>query len=258
MPSPVLRQRYDGLCVDRSGTGFDLDGIHFKTTNGQSGILTDHDGVVLIKDWAFVEDELTEIADNDIRRMLEVGIFQGGSAALWPLVLPLERYAGIDIRDTEQLAFPPSVTEHPRWKVVRLYGKTSQDDASTLNTIIDGLGGPLDLVVDDASHEYRLTERTFEIVFPRMRAGGMYIIEDWAWAERPGPWDEPTHPWYARDSLTNLILRLTLLHGARPEIITRMVMRRGFVALWRGGASLDDHFDIESSYPSRRRLTQVI
>ena len=40
-------------------------------------------------------------------------------------------------------------------------------------------GEPLDLVIDDASHLYGPTMASFEVLFPRLRPGGLYVIEDW-------------------------------------------------------------------------------
>ena len=39
---------------------------------------------------------------------------------------------------------------------------------------------PLDLVVDDASHLYDETKVALEVLLPRVRPGGLFIIEDWA------------------------------------------------------------------------------
>jgi hypothetical protein len=46
-------------------------------------------------------------------------------------------------------------------------------------------GGPLDLVVDDCSHLYEPTRASFNELFPRLRPGGAYVIEDWVWAHTP-------------------------------------------------------------------------
>lgn len=51
---------------------------------------TDEDGVVLLKNWGFVEKQLSELDGLEISRVLEFGIWQGGSAVLWPLITPLE------------------------------------------------------------------------------------------------------------------------------------------------------------------------
>ena len=41
---------------------------------------------------------------------------------------------------------------------------------------------PLDLVIDDCSHLYEATRASFNELFPRLRPGGLYWIEDWPWA----------------------------------------------------------------------------
>ena len=40
---------------------------------------------------------------------------------------------------------------------------------------------PPDLIIDDASHLYSETKTSFETLFPQLRPGGLYIIEDWSW-----------------------------------------------------------------------------
>ena len=35
-------------------------------------------------------------------------------------------------------------------------------------------------MIDDASHLYHPTVTTFELLFPRIRKGGRFVIEDWA------------------------------------------------------------------------------
>src|SRR5215207_423787 len=42
----------------------------------------------------------------------------------------------------------------------------------------------LDLVIDDASHRLEPTRTSFETLFPRLRDGGLYLIEDWKWQIR--------------------------------------------------------------------------
>ena len=37
-------------------------------------------------------------------------------------------------------------------------------------------------MIDDASHMYEHTKVSFETLFPLLRPGGQYIIEDWSWA----------------------------------------------------------------------------
>jgi hypothetical protein len=235
---------------------FWIDGIRFRVSGGSSDQTSD-DGVVLLKPWSFVEAELDAVASIDVQRMLEVGVFQGGSAVIWMLARDLERYIGIDHRSLD-IAFPSAVTRHPAWETVRLFGGVSQDDGTAIRPLLSReLTGPLDLVVDDGSHQYLLTRRTFEICFPRLRPGGAYLIEDWAWAHHP-PFTSPEHPWHGNPSLANLVFRLVVLVAMRPDVIERLIVRRPFVIAIRGNAELDDDFDIDETAGSPRRLSELI
>ena len=50
-----------------------------------------------------------------------------------------------------------------------------------------------DLIVDDASHDGIKTERTLELLWPLVSAGGFYVIEDWftGYPEYDGPCNSP-------------------------------------------------------------------
>ena len=120
---------------------------------------------MLLKTRAAIDAEIAALEGVDVRRMLELGVWQGGSAVAWSVVLPLQRFVGIDIQSVD-IPFPASVTAHPRWRTVTLHGFVSQDDASMLRQIVEeDLDGRLDLVVDDASHQYELSKASFESCF---------------------------------------------------------------------------------------------
>ena len=68
--------------------------------------------------------------------------------------------------------------------VVRVYDDVDQADRGRLAEIVDEEFGdePLDFVLDDCSHLYEPTRASFNELFPRLRPGGIYTIEDWRWA----------------------------------------------------------------------------
>ena len=70
-----------------------------------------------------------------------------------------------------------------RRATIHPYYGVDQADRATVSRILDDEFGtePLDLVTDDASHLLDLTRTSFEMLFPRLRPGGTYIIEDWNW-----------------------------------------------------------------------------
>ena len=98
---------------------------------------------------------------------------------------------------------------------VSMYWKTDQTAAARLRTIVrDEFTAPLDLVIDDASHMYGPTKTTFETLFPLLRPGGLYVIEDWSW----GCW--PSLP-----------ANFSLSHGTElPKLISELVNAAGSMA----------------------------
>ena len=103
-------------------------------------------------------------------------------------------------------------------------------------------GSPLDLVIDDASHLYEPTKASFETLFPMLRPGGIYIIEDWGWAHCK-EFQSPDHPYFGgKLALTTLIFELveataslqTFIHGMKEALIANMSIFKGFAAVERG------------------------
>ncbi len=101
-------------------------------------------------------------------RMLEIGVFRGGSLQLWRKYLGAGvKLYGIDIDPTcAALADPPTQ--------VRI---GSQDDASFLRGVVSEMGG-VDIVLDDGSHVGEHQLASFDALFPLLSDGGLYIIED--------------------------------------------------------------------------------
>ena len=101
-------------------------------------------------------------------RMLEIGVSQGGSLALWRRYLGPEAVIfGIDID-------PACARFDGRDGQVRI---GSQADPAFLAKVVDEIGG-IDLVLDDGSHRMDHVRRSLEILFPRLATGGTYMIED--------------------------------------------------------------------------------
>lgn len=86
----------------------------------------------------------------------------GGSLQMWRKYFSLARIIGFDIYDKSRLNIPG----------VELY-QGSQTD----RTFLESLENPF-IFIDDASHKSDLTIQTFEIMFPRLHSGGIYVVED--------------------------------------------------------------------------------
>jgi hypothetical protein len=100
--------------------------------------------------------------------MLEIGVFQGGSLELWRSFFGQDATIfGIDINpECAQRVDPPNQ--------VRI---GSQDDRAFLNSVLAETGD-LDIVLDDGSHIGRHQIASFRALWPRVKPGGIYMIED--------------------------------------------------------------------------------
>jgi predicted O-methyltransferase YrrM len=186
------------------------------------------------------------------RSILELGMWDGGSVAFWNLCLSPEMHVGADIQDrADSEYFRRFVESRDASDRVKTHWQVDQADSVTMRSIIDGdLGGSLDLVLDDASHRYAATKASFETIFPRLRPGGLYIIEDWAW----GHWRDfqsPDHFLAKEQSLTDLIRELTEVVGSTVDVISDLRIYHGFAVVQRGDASLGDGFRLERNITRR-------
>lgn len=192
------------------------------------------------------------------RNALELGVWDGGSLAFWMEVLQPVKLVGVDIMDRGDSAyFQRYVTSRRLHDRLKTHWRTDQRDAERLRHIVSTeFQGPLDLVIDDASHCYEATKASFETLFPLLRPGGLYLIEDWAW----GHWPEhngPTHCFANEIEPTRLIEELVHAVGSSQrtpvQVISRLDIYEGFAVVERGPhAPLEDvpfHLD---SYIIRR------
>ena len=169
--------------------------------------------------------------------MLELGLWDGGSLAFWHELLHPDKSVGLDLADRADSAyFRRYVAERGLAERVKTYWATNQADAPRLKHIVAAeFAGPLDLVLDDASHLYGPSKASFEALFPRLRPGGLYILEDWAWAH----WRDfqaPDHAWAAEPAPTQLVTELCECAGSNLAVISSVTVYQGFVAVERGPA----------------------
>jgi cephalosporin hydroxylase len=149
------------------------------------------------------------------RSILELGIFQGGSYVFLDKLFNPCRMSAVEISPKPVV---PLLQYLSRKENRFVHFATSQRDGEMLKQIVLGeLADELDLVVDDACHAYEETKASFEFLFPLLRPGGMYVIEDWSWAHRPN-YQSPDAPFSNRHALSNLLFEQIMLMGSTPLI----------------------------------------
>ncbi len=99
-------------------------------------------------------------------KILEIGIQNGYSLQTWRDYFPHAHIYGLDIVDCS------AMNED---RVTTLQG--SQNDLSFLKRINDA-HGPFDIIIDDGSHNSNDMKISFDFLFPLLRSGGIYVIED--------------------------------------------------------------------------------
>jgi hypothetical protein len=139
------------------------------------------DELFLCKPKGLVERYRSLFASHPRANVVELGILQGGSVAFNAIVGRPARLVACDISPHRVVELDELVRQHGLGDVVRLHFDLDQGDRDRLGAVVtDEFGDALlDLVIDDASHRYRPTVASFEVLFPRLRPGGCYIIEDW-------------------------------------------------------------------------------
>lgn len=184
-------------------------------------------------------------ADFRPRHVLELGIWYGGSAAFWFEMLCPDKLVAIDYAERRESAyFDRYVASAGLARRLQTHWRFDQADQRRLHRLVDDeFGGSLDLVLDDASHVYEPTKASFEALFPRLRPGGLYIIEDWAWAHWP-EFVGPNSAFRLDREPTLLIWELTEAAGTSADIVASMTVTRGFVVVERGPAHLTDDFTL--------------
>jgi hypothetical protein len=116
------------------------------------------------------------------RTIVELGIYGGGSTALLALLAEPQKLVALELEATPPTGLAEFIEQHELTDVVvPCYGVDQSDRTRVRDIVAEELGDePLDLVIDDASHMLEETRASFEVLFPRVRPGGLFIIEDWA------------------------------------------------------------------------------
>lgn len=99
----------------------------------------------------------------DTKSLLEVGVWEGHSLAMWQDYLPQARVLGIDI-----------AVYRVKFEVEVLHV-----DATVRGQLDQALGDEtFDVIIDDGSHRVHDQIASFEHLFERVNPGGVYFIED--------------------------------------------------------------------------------
>lgn len=182
------------------------------------------------------------------KNVLEIGIWDGASTALLvEMFSPSKLVALDDSRRGDSTYFRSYLDSVGARGAVSTFWDVNQADTERLLEIVSSeFSGPLDLVVDDASHQYDDARASFEVLFPRLREGGLYIIEDWARAHLVPPTVDDdrlvraasrhhvTEETYRRRKPLHTLAEELLALTGRTWVVASFCAKQGFCVVERG------------------------
>jgi predicted O-methyltransferase YrrM len=236
--------------------GITLEGTRFRVGIGRE-TKPDPTELLLMKPRWMVERYVALIDKLKPKRMFELGILHGGSVAFLALLAKPDRHVAIDREPRASTQFEEWLESHA--DVVRAYYGIDQADATALRGIVadEFAGEPLDLVIDDASHLLDPTRSSFNVLFPLLRPGGVYVIEDWSldlnferqMSQDPAIANRIRLEIAKRPELGDLVPLTRLLFeivlaSVYTDLIEEMEIRPSWLSVTRGAESPTADFDV--------------
>lgn len=163
-------------------------------------------------------------------KILEIGVgghadprSGGNSLRMWKDYFPNSMIYGIDIHDKSTL-------EEKRIRIFR----GDQTDEQFLNEVVRKTG-PLDIVIDDGSHENAHVLATFRVLFPLLSDNGIYAIEDVEnsyWPESGGDSENLNNPattmGFCKSLVDSLNFEEIIRPGYQPTYFDRHIVAAHF------------------------------
>jgi hypothetical protein len=175
---------------------------------------------------------------NEIK-LLEIGIYEGGSLLLWRDYFPKGTIVGIDIRIK---------VDFSNEKRVHVFQGAQQDTKFLSEVARKTAPEGFDIIIDDASHFGDLTKIAFWHLFDNhLKPSGLYVIEDWGtgyWSDWPdGKTYRPRPKLYS--GLLSLLKKIGLVsripyrshHYGMVGLIKELVDEQGVADLTRANFS---------------------
>jgi hypothetical protein len=222
-----------------SDTEFSAGGINFVSTIDPAVFHTREStetDFLLVKDRGMIDCEIDAVEGAQVRNIVDIGIWQGGSVVLLDLVFAPQKLVALEYSERPLPPLDRYISSRGRAGAISVYKGMNQADSVRLRKIVadEFKGAPLDLVIDDASHFYEESRESFDVLFPHLRPGGKFIIEDWQWSAVPKYAD--LEYFKGKPGLANLVLQCMVVCAARPDIISLVEVTPYMAIVTRGSA----------------------
>ena len=135
------------------------------------------------------DDKFNVIRDS-VKDVLEIGVFFGASILMWRDYFENAEIHGLDTFEGLQgngHVFKDADKFYKEWEndtdlkrriTLYKYDQGKENDLISFTTEMEKKGISFDIIIDDASHLMRDQQLTFKHMFPLIKKGGYYVIED--------------------------------------------------------------------------------
>jgi len=111
---------------------------------------------------------------DDCIKLLEIGVGGGESVQMWLDYLPYAAVFGVDLVEKTNPWNTPGRGAHSRYTFLQ----GDQTDKTMWACFLADCGKDFDIIIDDGSHEPKGIITAFECLWPAVKPGGYYAIED--------------------------------------------------------------------------------
>lgn len=109
------------------------------------------------------------ISDKDKLTLLEIGVWHGDSVRMWN---EYNKNINLHVIDID-----PKVSNYMTNGEKMTLHIGNQSDHTFLRSVLNKID-VLDVVIDDGSHYFNDIMNSFNTIFPKLKSGGIYFIED--------------------------------------------------------------------------------
>lgn len=191
------------------------------------------------------------------KQIFELGIWRGGSCVFFHELCNASKLVTVDLSEDRIAAVDQYIEKFSlQESLVPLYGVNQADIPLLRGIASDHFTSPgIDLVIDDASHFLDESRASFNALFPLVRPGGAYVIEDWPWAHGAADLPDDTEGFYPdKVPLTKLIFEIVLACPSTDGYISKIEIDENSATIWRGAAEIPpEDFAVERCCLKRGR-----
>ena len=251
-------QQYDAevpALIWDANSNLRVNNIDFRLSHDTSELKRESstaESFILGKPRHMVERAVSIAARRRVSNIFEIGILHGGSVVLYDLVFSPTRMVAIDHVPEPVKVLDDYIARHDKAEVIRPYYGVSQSDRTAMEGLLSAEfpQRDIDLIIDDASHYYDETRAAFNICFPFLSPGGLYLIEDWAWAHWNGDYWQGKDSFFAgKTALSNLLIELFMLSASRPDLIENLFIDHNMLVVCKGDGTMpQSRFNIGDHY----------